>query len=125
MDEGRQAGYSAGRDVLRRLCERTVDLPAVGFGWVCTFSAAEARAVADWLALAGRGAPGLRPVAKQVAAAFAALCIEGDILVVDRYVESAVFLLDEVADGYPEHAESVRPLAELLLARLYSDSQSE
>lgn len=123
MDEGRWTRYGTGRDVLRQVCERTVDLPTVGFGWLCTFSAAEARAVAGWLALAGRGAPGLRTVADQVAAAFTELCADGDTLVVDRYVESAVFLLDEVADSYPEHAEFVNPVSELLLARLYSESR--
>ncbi|HEV2637333.1 MAG TPA: hypothetical protein VGX23_19430 [Actinocrinis sp.] len=120
MDEKRQAGYGAGRDTLRRVCERTVDLPAVGFRWVCTFTGAEARTVSGWLALAGRGAEGLRAVADRVAAAFAGICEGADVLVVDRYVESAVFLLDEVADSYPEHAHRVQPIAELLFTRLYS-----
>jgi hypothetical protein len=122
MDEDRRAGYSAGRDVLRRLCERSVDLSAVGFGRVCAFSEGEARAVAGWLALAGRGAAGLHPVADRIAAAFSGPCEGGDILVVDRYIESAIFLLDEVADSYPEHARFVKPVAESLLARLYSNS---
>lgn len=123
MEEKWQAGYGAGRDTLRRVCERTVDLPAVGFRWVCTFTGAEARAVSGWLALAGRGAEGLRRVADQVAAAFAGVGEGGDVLVVDRYVESAVFLLDEVADSYPEHAGKVQQVAELLFARLYSQAR--
>ena len=124
MNEQWRAEYRRGRDRLRRLCERTIDLEAGGFGWVCTFSPAEAHAVVGWLALSGRGCYELHPVADKVAASFTGIVEGGDVLVVDRYVEAAVFLLDEVADSYPEHALMVGLVAELLFTRLYSETCS-
>jgi hypothetical protein len=120
MDENLMADHVQGRDVLGRLCELTVDLSAVGFRWTCMFTADEAAAIIGWLALAGRCAAGVRAVAEQVSAAFRALATGTDVLVVDRYVETAVYLLDEVTDSYPEHAAQVEPIAELLFTRLYA-----
>jgi len=121
MDEEMAADHVQGRDVLRELCEVTLDLPTVGFNWTCMFTEDEAAVIAGWLALAGRCVAGLRAVADQVAAAFRSLSTGTDVLVVDRFVETAVFLLDEVTDSYPEHAAQVESVAELLFTRLYAN----
>lgn len=119
MDENLTADHARGRDVLGRLCELTIDLSVVGFRRTCMFTSDEAAAIVGWLAQAGRCAAGVRAVAEQVAAAFQVLTAGTDVLVVDRYVETAVYLLDEVTDTYPEHAAQVEIIAELLFSRLY------